>query len=134
VARLPVGEPEGLMPNLLSIGKHTGYVKQASQVATRLERSLPKVAAVLGDAEDDVTAYAVFPRHQWRKTWSTNPLERVNKDTKRRTKMVVVFSNDDAVLRMVGAILAEQPVNQSLDTPELGATYAGRHRACGTGS
>jgi transposase-like protein len=133
VARLPVGEPEGLMPNLLSTGKYTGYVKQASQVASRLERSLPKAAAVLVDAQDDPTAYAVFTRHQWRKIWFTNPLERVNKDTKGRTKIVGVFPNDDAVPRMVGAILAERPVNQSLGSPELGATSAGRHRAGGTG-
>jgi hypothetical protein len=82
--------------------------RQLREVATRLERSLPKAAAALADAEDDVTTYAAFPRHHWRKIWSTNPLERVNKAIKRRTNIVGVFPNHDAVLRLVGAILAEQ--------------------------
>ena len=69
--------------------------RQLREVATRLKRSLPKAAGVLADAEDDVTAYTVFPRHHWRKIRSTNPLERVNKEINRRTNVV-------------GAILAEQ--------------------------
>jgi putative transposase len=75
--------------------------RQLREVATRLERSLPKSAAVLADAEDDVTAYADLPRRHWRKMWSTNPLERVNEEIERRT-------NVDAVLRLVGRVPAEQ--------------------------
>ena len=81
---------------------------QLREVATRLERFLPKAAVVLADAEDHVTAYAVFPRHHWCKIWSTNPLERINKEIKPRTNAVGMFPNDDAILRLVGAILAEQ--------------------------
>jgi putative transposase len=82
--------------------------RQLREVATRLERSLPKAAAVLADAEGDVTVYAAFPRHHWRKIWSTNPIERVNKEIKRPTNVVGVFPNDDAVLRLVGRVPAEQ--------------------------
>jgi len=82
--------------------------RQIREVATRLGRSFPKAAGVLADAEDDMSAYEIFRRHHWRKTWSTNSLERVAKETKRRIKVVGVFPNDDAVLRLVGAILAEQ--------------------------
>ena len=80
--------------------------RRIREVATRLERSLPKAAGVLADAEDDVTAYAVFPRPHWRQIWSTSTLERVNEEAKRRTN-VVVFPSDDAVLSLVRAILAE---------------------------
>jgi putative transposase len=82
--------------------------RQLREVATRLERSLPKGrrrARRRGGRRDRLR---VFPRHHWRKIWSTNPLERVNKEIKRRTNVVGVFPNDDAVLRLVGAILAEQ--------------------------
>jgi transposase-like protein len=82
--------------------------RQLREVATRLERSLPKAAVVLADAEDDVTAYAIFPRHHWRTIWSTNPLERVNKEIKRRTNVVGVFPGDDTVPRLVDAIRAGQ--------------------------
>jgi transposase-like protein len=55
-----------------------------------------------------VTAYAAFPKHHWRKIWSTNPLKRVNKEIKRRTNVVGVFPNDDAILRLVGRVPADQ--------------------------
>ncbi len=81
---------------------------QLREGATRFERSLPKAAAGLADAEDDVTTYAVFPRHHWRKVWSTNPLEGVNKATKWWTNVVGVFPVDNAVLRLIGRVPAEQ--------------------------
>jgi transposase-like protein len=73
-----------------------------------LERSHPKVAEMLTDARDDLLAFASFPDKHWRQIWSTNPLERVNKEIKRRTDVVGVFPNPAALLRLAGAVLVEQ--------------------------
>jgi putative transposase len=76
-------------------------------VVSLLEGQFPKAAELLADAEPDVTAYAAFPRAHWRKIASTNPLERVNKEIKRRSNVVGIFPDDTAVIRLVGAILME---------------------------
>ena len=81
---------------------------QFSEVTQMLERSHPKVAAMLGDAQGDLLAFAGFPRRHWRQIWSTNPLERVNREIKRRTDVVGVFPNPAALLRLAGSVLIEQ--------------------------
>src|SRR3954469_22148985 len=81
--------------------------EQLDVIATMLGRQLPKVEAMLRDAADDVTAFADFPVSHWKKIWSTNPLERVNKEIKRRTDVVGVFPNPAALLRLAGSVLVE---------------------------
>ena len=58
---------------------------------------------MLRDAKADLTAFADFPSAHWRKIWSTNPLERLNKEVKRRTDVVGIFPNADALLRLAAA-------------------------------
>ena len=81
---------------------------QLHDVVGLLDERFPKAAELLAAAEADVCAYATFPRAHWRKIASTNPLERVNKEIKRRSNVVGIFPDDTSVIRLVGAVLLEQ--------------------------
>ena len=82
--------------------------QQWRRVADQLRPKVPKLAALMDEAEPDVLAYMTFPQQHRAKLHSTNPLERVNGEIKRRTEVVGIFPNEAAITRLVGAILLEQ--------------------------
>ena len=82
--------------------------QQWRSVADQMRSKLPKLAALMDDAEHDVLAYMTFPKEHRAKLHSTNPIERLNGEIKRRTEVVGIFPNEGAITRLIGAILMEQ--------------------------
>jgi putative transposase len=80
---------------------------QLAEVVQAMQRRWPKAAELLAQAEDDILAYMAFPAELWTRIYSTNPLERLNKEVKRRTNVVGVFPDGGSVIRLVGAVLLE---------------------------
>jgi transposase-like protein len=81
---------------------------QWRKVTDQLRPKLPKLATFLDEAETDVLAYMTFPPQHRTKLHATNPIERLNGEIKRRTEVVGIFPNEDAIVRLIGAILLEQ--------------------------
>jgi transposase-like protein len=80
---------------------------QWDQVTATLEDRFGKAASLMQEAKEEVLAFTAFPSEHWRQIWSTNPLERLNKELKRRCRVVGIFPNEASVIRLGGAVLLD---------------------------
>jgi transposase-like protein len=93
---------------IFNADSHAEARRICREVIMRLESAAPKVAALLAEAEDDLIAFYLMPHEHWAKLRSTNPLERVNREIGRRTDVIGILPNDDALIRLAAALLIEQ--------------------------
>ena len=111
---------------------------QYKHVIDTLRDPFPEIAQMLIDAEPDLTAFAAFPREHWTKIWSNNPIERLNREIKRRADVVQVFPDSESVTRLIGSVLPEQrgvavrrtpiPLPDLTATPDRHAPGRQQHR------
>ena len=94
--------------SIFALGTPTEVEARYDEVTDMLETRFPKAAASMREARSDLLAFTAFPLSHWRKIWSNNPLERLNKEIKRRSNVVGIFPNEASVIRLVGAVLADQ--------------------------
>lgn len=102
------GMVAALVRSIFAQGSPEEVRAQHGRVVDQLMDRFPEAAQVLDDAKEDVLAFTGFPVTHWRQIWSNNPLERLNKEVRRRTDVVGIFPNRSSVIRLAGAVLAEQ--------------------------
>jgi putative transposase len=110
LAKVSKGHDEMVAATIRTIFAQPGQAEVRAQVdlvADMLAGQFPAVAQMLLDAKADLTAFADFPLPHWHKIWSTNPLERLNREVKRRTDVVGIFPNPAALLRLSSCVLIE---------------------------
>ena len=97
-----------LVSTIFAQTSREAVMAQYKHVVDSLREAFPEIAQMLKDAEPDLTAFAAFPREHWQKIWSNNPIERLNREIKRRADVVQVFPDSDSVTRLIGSVLLEQ--------------------------
>jgi transposase-like protein len=110
LSRIPKGSAQMVLAAIRTIFAQPDAAScraQLDEVVAKLMPRFPVAASMLTDAREDLLAFSAFPVSHWRKIWSTNPLERVNKEIKRRTDVVGIFPDEAAILRLAGSVLIE---------------------------
>jgi len=110
LAHAPAKQRTAVAAMLKTIFAQEAKVEAEAQweiVADALREKQPKLGGLMDSSRDDVLAYMAFPREHWTQIASTNPLERVNREVKRRSDVIGIFPNDEAIVRLVGALMLE---------------------------
>ena len=105
---------------------------QFDRVVDALAEKLPTVADHLEQARADILAFTTFPKEIWRQIWSNNPNERLNREIRRRTDVVGIFPDRTSIIRLVGAVLAEQHDEWAEGRRYLGLDVLARAQAVNT--